>query len=137
MYPNPFNPYPTVNPAYLQQANAPHINTGNQIVKVNGRNGAEMFQMAPNSSALLLDESAPMIWLAQTDGAGYKTLTAYDIKPHEEVPVPDMKSLEERITKIEEALRHESDYTSNVKQVAGNEYVRSSSTDDPDGKVLR
>ena len=89
MYPNPFNPYPTVNPAYLQQANAPHINTGNQIVKVNGRNGAEMFQMAPNSSALLLDESAPMIWLAQTDGAGYKTLTAYDIKPHEEVPVPE------------------------------------------------
>ena len=30
-----------------------------EIVKVNGENGARAYQLAPNSSALLLDESAP------------------------------------------------------------------------------
>lgn len=126
MYPvNPFNPYPSVNPNYLQQTNIHQ-----QVVKVNGRNGAETYQMPPNSSALLLDESAPIVWLAQSDGAGYKTLTPYDIKPHEEVPLPDMKSLEDRITKIEEVLKNESNRTANGRKNNG-EYPRTSKTDGP------
>jgi hypothetical protein len=32
-----------------------------EVVRVNGRNGAEAYQMAPNSSVLLLDESAPVV----------------------------------------------------------------------------
>lgn len=128
MYPvNPFNPYPSVNPNYLQQTNQSMLHQ--QVVKVNGRNGAETYQMPPNSSALLLDESAPVVWLAQSDGAGYKTLTPYDIKPHEEVPVPDMKSLEDRIAKIEEVLKNESYRTSNGRKNNG-EYTRTSKTDD-------
>ena len=134
MYPiNPFNPYQGVNPNYLQQANNMH-SAVNQIVKVNGRNGAEMYQMPPNSSSLLLDESAPIIWLATTDGAGYKSLTAYDIKPHEEVPVPDMRTLEERITKIEEAIKHEPYYTGNVRKISDDVAVAADHSDD---KVIR
>lgn len=45
------------------------------ITKVSGENGAKAFGMAPNSSALLLDETAPLVWLKTTDGAGYPTLT--------------------------------------------------------------
>ena len=132
MYPvNPFNPYPSVNPNYLQQANQSMLHQ--QVTKVNGRNGAETYQMPPNSSALLLDESAPIVWLAQSDGAGYKTLTPYDIKPHEEVPVPDMKSLEERISKIEEAIKNESYRTTNGKKNSNGEYTRSGKTDDSNG----
>ena len=72
-----------------------------EVVRVNGRNGADAFQMAPNSSALLLDASEPIVWLAQTDGAGYKTISAYDISPHQpDVPV-DVKGLEARIANIE------------------------------------
>ena len=97
---------------------------------MNGRNGAETYQMPPNSSALLLDESAPIVWLAQSDGAGYKTLTPYDIKPHEEVPLPDMKSLEDRIAKIEEVLKNESNRTANNRKNNG-EYPRTSKTDGP------
>lgn len=134
MYPvNPFNPYQGVNPAYLNQANNHSMLQPQQVVKVNGRNGAEMYQMAPNSSTLLLDESAPIVWFVQTDGAGYKTLSPYDVSPHQDTPAPDVKSLEERITKIEEALKHEPDYTSNGRQVT----VRSNTTDDTDNKVLR
>ena len=32
-----------------------------EVVRVSGRNGAEAYQMAPNSSILLLDETAPII----------------------------------------------------------------------------
>jgi len=39
--------------------------------------------MAPNSDALVLDETAPMIWYAQTDGTGYLTVTPFDISPHQ------------------------------------------------------
>ena len=115
MYPvNPFNPYQPLNAPYLAQ-NA-HAANLNQIIKVNGRGGAEAYQMPPNAQVLLLDETQPLLWLKQTDGAGYPTLTAYDIKPHEEKPLPDMKNLEERISKIEETIKHESYITNNSRE---------------------
>ena len=54
-----------------------------EVVRINGQNGAQAYQMAPNSSALLLDVSAPLVWLVQSDGAGYKTCTPYTIAPYE------------------------------------------------------
>ena len=85
-----------------------------QIIKVHGRNGADTFQMSPNSSAILLDESEPIIYLAQSDGAGYKTITAYDISPHKEVSPTNISELEQRIARLEAKL-NEPD-TSNPKQ---------------------
>lgn len=79
-----------------------------EITKVSGRNGAEMYQMAPNSSVLLLDESAPIVWLKTTDGAGYPTLAPYKITPYKQEEPVDVKSLEERVSKIEEALNAKS-----------------------------
>lgn len=73
-----------------------------EVVRVNGRAGAESFAMGPNSSALLLDESGTLVWLATTDGAGYKTVVPYDITPHQVAPAPDFSSLEARIKKLEE-----------------------------------
>lgn len=90
----------------LQQAQTTNV------VKVNGKPGAEAYQLGPNSSALLLDETAAMVWLVQTDGAGYKTSTAYDIIPHKEVKQEDMfKKLEDRITKLEDKVNAKSNST--------------------------
>ena len=75
-----------------------------EVVKVNGRNGAEMYQMAPNSSILLLDETAPIVWLKTTDGAGYPTITPYSITPYQPEPEISAKSLDERISKLEEII---------------------------------
>lgn len=76
-----------------------------EVVRVSGRPGAESFQMAPNSEVLLLDATQPIIWLVQADGAGYKTLTPYDVSPHVEVkPEDKFKSLEDRITRLEEKI---------------------------------
>lgn len=76
-------------------------------VKVNGRSGAESFNMPPNSDVLLLDMNNPIIWFVQSDGAGYKTITPYDISQHKEVkPEDQYKSLEERITRLEEVIKN-------------------------------
>mgnify|MGYP003311272107 CR=1 FL=1 len=42
--------------------------------------------MAPNSEALLLDTTDAIVWLAQTDGAGYKTVTPYSVIPYRKEP---------------------------------------------------
>ena len=74
------------------------------VIHVNGQNGAQALQMAPNSSAIVMDDTAPLIWLCQTDGAGYKTVQAFDISPHKDVPAVDVRSLEERIERLEAML---------------------------------
>ena len=74
-------------------------------VKVNGRAGAEAYTLPPNSDELLLDLNNPIVWFVQTDGAGYKTVTGYDISLHKEVTQQDiLKSLDERISRMEEVL---------------------------------
>ena len=75
-----------------------------QVVRVNGENGARAYQIGANSSALLLDESGTMIWAVTSDGAGYKTVSAYDIVPHKTEPGPDFGSLEQRIKRLEEKV---------------------------------
>lgn len=84
-----------------------------QIIRVNGENGARALQMAPNSSALLLDETAPIVWLKQTDGAGYPTLTPYKIEPYQPEPQPDYQGLAARIKRLEEMLNDQSYSESN------------------------
>jgi hypothetical protein len=106
-YPNPYQNLQAPQfqmPSYHQQ----------QVTKVNGRNGAEAYQMSPNSSALLLDEHNPIVWLAQTDGAGYKTITAYDIQLHQDAPPVDTQDLLQRVTRLEEKINES--YSSNAKQ---------------------
>lgn len=79
-----------------------------QVIKVNGSNGAQAYQLAPNCSALLLDETAPRVFLAQTDGAGYKTITAYKLEPYVEAPAVSNEDLLERIKRLEERLDEQS-----------------------------
>ena len=74
-----------------------------EVIRVNGRNGAEAYQMAPNSSILLLDETAPIVWLKTTDGASYPTVNGYVITPLKEksAATADLTELEERIAKLD------------------------------------
>ena len=90
------NPY--MNPYGMQQMPALQPT---QVVRVNGENGARAYTIGANSSALLLDESGLLVWLVTSDGAGYKTVSAYDITPHQAAPQPDYSSLESRITRLE------------------------------------
>lgn len=80
-----------------------------EVIRVNGENGANAYQLMPNSSALLLDETAPLVWLVTTDGAGYKTMTPYKISPYRQEAPVDTKSLEARIQRLEEIVNEKSD----------------------------
>lgn len=72
------------------------------IIKVSGEASARSFRMAPNSSALLLDETAPIVWYASTDGTGYLTVTPFDIVPHAAKPEVDLNDLLSRVQKLED-----------------------------------
>ena len=96
-YMNPYmNPYGQQYQTYQQQQLPQQ-----QVVKVNGENGARAYPMGANSSAWLLDESGLISWLVITDGASYKTITPYDVTPHKTVQQQDFSSLESRISKLE------------------------------------
>ena len=90
-----------------------------QIIKVNGENGARAYQMMPNSSVLLLDENNPIVWLAQTDGAGYKTVTPYNITPYAQPEAPDFNSLSDRLKRLEDVIYGKSDIANAGTKSAG------------------
>lgn len=107
-----FNPTPTQNNfGGINAYNLPRYN----IIQVNGQKGAETLQMAPNSKVLLLDETDPLIWFVQTDGAGYKTVTPYSITPYQPAPPVDLNSIEQRLSALEEKINAKS-YNGTNKQ---------------------
>lgn len=82
-----------------------------EIPHVNGQNGAQAYQMPSNSSVLLLDDNAPIVYLVKTDSACYKTITPYTISEYKPKPPVDMESLLNRIEALERRA-NESDFKS-------------------------
>ena len=78
--------------------------------------------MAPNSSALLLDETAPIVWFVQTDGAGYKTAKPFSIAPYQPQPPVDVHVLEARIKRLEELI-HEPNLATDAAAPASAERI--------------
>lgn len=76
-----------------------------QVIEVNGKASIDSMRLAPNSSILAMDKTAPIVWLCISDGLGNTTATAYDITPHVEEPPVDMRSIEGRLAEIEEFMR--------------------------------
>lgn len=104
-YGSPYG-YPPMGP---QNAPGSSQAFGGQVTRVNGRNGADAFRMAPNSSILLMDENDPIVWLKQTDGAGYATVTPYTVTPYQAAPPVDVNNLENRVKRLEEILNGKPD----------------------------
>lgn len=70
-------PTPIVPPAAPKQ----------EVQRVHGREGAQAYPLSSDSSVLLLDETAPRVWLKTTDSASYPTLHSYKLVPDEDVEV--------------------------------------------------
>ena len=99
---------------YMPSANVNNL-PRYSIIKVHGYNGADAFQMGPNSQVFLLDDNDPLIWFVQTDGAGYKTITPYDVAPHQTTPQIDVQSLETRVRALEEQISNVKSYNGSNK----------------------
>lgn len=91
-----YNPY--------QQMFNPYQQQHQQIIQVNGKASVDTIQLAPNSSLLAMDTSAPIVWMCVSDGVGKVTSTPYDITLHQEKPPVDMSSVEQRLTNIEKTI---------------------------------
>lgn len=114
-----FNPYQQFPQNYTPYNTMPTQYTKQEIIKVHGEDGAKAFQLAPNSSVLLLDDNSPIVWLKVTDGGGYATLTPYSITPFKKDPDVDVRTLEQRIQALEEKMNESN--TTNAKHTKSNE----------------
>lgn len=125
---NNYNPYQGIYNNMLNQQQQPLYNQPQQnnimgaqrqqVVRVNGKNGADTYQLPPNSSILLLDQTAPIVWLKMTDGAGYPTVTPYDITPHQteqQIQQVDLTNIEQRLTKLEDIINGQLKQQSDVE----------------------
>ena len=118
MYGNyqPYNPYGGYYTTPQTQTAPQQQQIQQNVLRVNGINGANAIQLRPNSSILAIDDTQPVVWLAQTDGAGYKTVTPYAITPVQDVQENKIRQLESEIAdlkKIVEEIKYEQ---SNVRQ---------------------
>ena len=110
------NPYFT-NPYMQNQMPQQPVLPQQQVVQVNGKASVDTIRLAPNSSVLVLDTSAPLVWLCVSDGVGRVSSVPYTISEYkEETPqnalqgvTERFKAIEERITAMEAKLNDESD----------------------------
>lgn len=106
-----------------------------ELIKVNGEAGAKNFKMAPNSATLLLDTTAPIVWLVQTDGSGLLTPTPFDIVAHQTPQPIDINNLAARVAQLEERLNDQSNSFTNKqskKQRQRNEQPAETTSDSAD-----
>ena len=54
------------------------------IPKANGKSSIDQIRMYPGSSALVMDTTAPIVWMCVSDDLGNVSSTPFDIKPHEQ-----------------------------------------------------
>lgn len=90
-----------------------------EVVRVNGENGARAYNLAPNSSVLMLDTTAPRVWFKFTDGAGYATMQGFDTTPMEtaeEKNLTKLDEIEKRLSAIEGELKNVKSDVVNAEQ---------------------
>lgn len=86
-----------------------------QVITVAGAESLAQIQLAPNSSILVMDQAAPIVYLCQSDGVGKVTSAAYDISPHKDAAAVQRETMDARLSALEQAVkrlegsRHESD----------------------------
>lgn len=83
-----------------------------EITEVYGAQGAQAYQMAPNSSTILLDANEPVAYIKKTDGAGSASIIAYKLVP---LQADNTSDLEKRVRKLEDIINES--YTFNAAEL--------------------
>lgn len=102
----------TPQPMPPQQAEPMNMLQGQSLIKVNGRAGADAFQLAaPNSMVALFDANEDVFYLKSTDGAAYPTVTAYRFTAMTEAPAAEddvvrRSEFESFKSELQEALKN-------------------------------
>lgn len=72
-----------------------------QIPQANGKASIDLIRLAPNSSVLVADTTAPIVWRCTSDSLGNVTSEPFDITPHKDEEQILKESLEQRIERLE------------------------------------
>lgn len=116
--------YPQMNPYQANSAN-PYsgILPPQQILTAKGKASIDTLKMSPNSSILIADETAPIIWKCTSDGLGNVSSEAWDISPHkteEQIKQESLSAaildLNERLKKLEESYEQPDTVRNTEKQ---------------------
>lgn len=89
-----------------------------KVPEVNGMNGANAYQIGANSSVLLLDTNLPIVYLKQTDGGGYATVTAFDLVAHKDAETKNIEDIKSRLDRLEEFINEQVTNAGSNKQFA-------------------
>lgn len=97
----------------MYQYMQPTVLPQQQILQANGKASIDALRLAPNSSVLIADQTAPIIWKCVSDSLGNVSATAYDVIPRKteseiekENLMNTLKDIADRLTRLEN--KHES-----------------------------
>lgn len=77
--------------AQMPQAQNPYAPAPqpSDLLMVNGRESVDAFAMPPNSRALLVDSTRPLIYLKETDAAGMARVETFNVSPASDAPAEE------------------------------------------------
>ena len=84
-----------------------------QILQANGKTSIDAIRMSPNSSVLIADTTAPIVWKCVSDGLGNVTKEAFDISHHKSEEEVEKETTANLLNDISERLKRlETNYES-------------------------
>lgn len=88
-----------------------------QILQANGKPSIDAIRMSPNSSVLVADTTAPIVWKCISDGLGNVTAEAFDITHHKTAEEIEKETTSNLLTTISDRLeRLEKNYESIINR---------------------
>lgn len=88
-----------------------------QILQANGESSIKAIRMSPNSSVLIADITAPIVWKCVSDGLGNVTTEAFDISHHKTDEEVEKENTNNLLMQISERLeRLENNYESIINR---------------------
>lgn len=76
-----------------------------QILQANGKTSIDAIRMSPNSSVLIADTTAPIVWKCVSDGLGNVTAEAFDITHHKTEEEVEKETTNNLLNDISERLK--------------------------------
>lgn len=88
-----------------------------QILQANGKSSIDAIRMSPNSSVLVADTTAPIVWKCVSDGLGNVTKEAFDISHHKSEEEVEKETTANLLNDISERLKRlETNYESVINR---------------------
>lgn len=79
----------------------PYFLPQQQVLQANGKSSIDAIKLSPNSSVLVMDTTAPLVWLCTSDSLGNVTSTPYEIKAYIDPKETARQGIEDRLSALE------------------------------------